>query len=185
MDAKRMRPSPLFLETFVYGEVRRGGEWTDLRKLKYHHAGTRPGFIHMESDDGLVAIEITSRRNAALSPIFVKYSFSVPVDFRLSAQFKHPELIKETHSADEAGYSAFSTEWSEQDSLLEKTGAKARPGDPAPRQDPLNRQDRPRETNRIRPGKSCSASTPRKWQLSNGSESYAAGGSSCWEAPGQ
>ena len=113
MDAKRMRQTPLFLATSVFGEVRRGGEWTDLRKLKYHHAGTRPGFIHMESDDGLVAIEITSRRNAALSPIFVKYTFSVPVDLRLSAHFKRPEFTKEARSADEEGYSAFSTQWSE------------------------------------------------------------------------
>ena len=111
MDAKRMRHVPLFLETSIYGQVRRGAEWSDLRKLKYRQAGTHPGYIQLKSEDGLVTIEITSRKKAELSPIFVRYTFSEPVDLRLSTEFKYPEFTKESHSNDAAGYEAFTTLW--------------------------------------------------------------------------
>jgi hypothetical protein len=121
MDAKRMRHVPLFLEASVFGQIRRGGGWLDLRKLKYHQVGTRPGFIHMQSDDGLVSIEVTSRKAADLSPIFVRYSFSVPVDLRLSAEFKYTEFARGAGSEDAEGYSAFSTLWRGVNATLETT----------------------------------------------------------------
>lgn len=114
MDAKRMRASPLCLLTSVFGEITRAGVWTDLRKLKYHAVGTRPGFIHMQSDDGLVGIEIAARHDAGPSPIFVTYRFSTPVDFRLSADFRHPEFVQEAHADDSKGSATFSTRWAGQ-----------------------------------------------------------------------
>ena len=121
MDARRMRHVPLFLETSIYGQVRTGDTWLDLRTLKYHHAGTRPGYIRLQSDDGLVSIEITSRKNAALSPIFARYTFSRPVDLRLAAQFKHPEFTKTFRSDDSAGYSEFETAWRGENAVLTTT----------------------------------------------------------------
>jgi hypothetical protein len=111
MDAGRMRHVPLFLETSIFGQVRRGADWTDLRSLRYTRAGTRPGYIRLQSEDGLVVIEVTSKKNAALSPLFVRYAFSTPVDFRLTAKFTYPEFTREFHSDDGAGSWAFSTLW--------------------------------------------------------------------------
>lgn len=121
MDAKRMRHVPLFLETSIFGEIRSGDGWLDLRALKYHHAGTRPGYIHLQSDDGLASIEITSRKNAALSPIFVTYSFSRPVDLRLSARFKYPDFTKGFQSDDAAGTAEFETAWRGENAVLTTT----------------------------------------------------------------
>ena len=121
MDAKRMRHVPLFLETEIHGEIRSGGGWLDLRTLRYHHAGTRPGYIRLQSDDGLASIEITSRKNAALSPIFVTYSFPRPVDLRLSARFKHPDFTEGFHSDDAAGTSDFETAWRGENAVLTTT----------------------------------------------------------------
>ena len=103
MDSKRMRHVPLFLETSVSCQVRKGSEWQDLRSLKYHHDGTRPGFIRLRSDNGLVSIEITSRRDAGPAPVFVRYAFAAPVDLRLSARFKYPEFSQAFHSEDACG----------------------------------------------------------------------------------
>ncbi len=121
MDAGRMRHVPLFLETSIHGEVRSGGGWLDLRTLKYHHAGTRPGYIRLESDDGLVSIEITSRKNAALSPVFARYSFSRPVDLKLEARFKYPEFTRGFRSNDASGYSEFETAWRGENAVLTTT----------------------------------------------------------------
>jgi hypothetical protein len=121
MDAGRMRHVPLFLETSIYGLVRSGDTWLDLRSLKYHHDGTRPGYIRLRSDDGLVSIEITSRRNAALSPIFVRYSFSRTVDLKLVALFKYPDFTRSFHSDDAAGCSEFETAWRGANAVLTTT----------------------------------------------------------------
>jgi hypothetical protein len=121
MDVKRMRHVPLFLETSVFGEIRVNGEWQDLRKLRYHQAGTRPGFIHLSSEDGAVSMEVTSRKGADLSPIFVKYSFREAVDFRLSARFKYPEFTQGFHAEDRAGFAAFSTRWRDVNPTLATT----------------------------------------------------------------
>jgi hypothetical protein len=122
MDARRMRHVPLFLETSIHGEIRTGDAWLDLRTLKYHHAGTRPGYIRLASDDGLVAIEITSRKNAALSPIFARYSFARPVDLRLAARFRHPGFTRAFRSDDAAGTSEFETVWRAENATLATTG---------------------------------------------------------------
>jgi hypothetical protein len=122
MDAKRMRHVPLFLETSVHGLVRTGDAWLDLRTLKYHHAGTRPGYVHLQSDDGLVSIEVTSKKNAQLSPIFVRYAFSRSVDLRLVARFKYPEFTRAFHADDAAGASEFDTAWRSENAVLTTAG---------------------------------------------------------------
>jgi|CZKI01.1.fsa_nt_gi hypothetical protein len=121
MDAGRMRHVPLFLETAIYGQVRSGDRWLDLRSLKYHHAGTRPGTVRLQSDDGLVSIEITSRKSAALCPMFVKYSFSRPVDLRLVARFKYPDFTEGFRSDDAAGCAEFETAWRGENAVLTTT----------------------------------------------------------------
>jgi hypothetical protein len=121
MDKGRMRHVPLFLETSIYGQVRSGDRWLDLRSLKYHHAGTRPGYIRLQSDDGLVSIEISSRKGAALSPMFVKYAFARPVDLRLVARFKHPEFTVGCRSDDVAGCEEFETAWRGENAVLTTT----------------------------------------------------------------
>ncbi len=121
MDAARKRHVPLFLETSVFGKVRRGDDWLDLRTLRYHHAGSRPGYIHLVSDDGQVSIEVTSRKGADLSPIFVRYAFAAPVDFRLSARFKYPEFTRDARSDDPAGSASFSTLWRGENAVLTTT----------------------------------------------------------------
>ena len=111
MDAKRMRHVPLFLEISTYGQIRAGNDWIDLRTLGYEKAGTRPGAIHLQSRDGRLTIDVTSKKNAALSPIFVTYTFSDPVDFRLTTRFKYPEFTRGFRSDDAAGLAEFSTAW--------------------------------------------------------------------------
>jgi hypothetical protein len=111
MDSRRMRHVPLFLETSIACEFRSGGAWQDLRALGYRHDGTRPGYIRLESKDGRVSIEITSRRDKGAAPIFVRYSFSAPVDLRLSARFKHPEFTRAFRSEDRSGVGEFTTLW--------------------------------------------------------------------------
>ena len=114
-----MRHVPLFLETEIYGEIRSGGGgWTDLRTLKYRNDGTRPGHILLTSEDGRVKIEIMARRKAALSPIFVRYSFSSLVDFRLTARFQRPEFTKSERADDSSGYAKFTIAWRDQNAVL-------------------------------------------------------------------
>jgi len=121
MDPVRMRHVPLFLETSISGQVRSGEGWLDLRSLNYHHLGTRPGYIRLQSDDGLVSIEISSRRNAPLSPIFVRYLFSKPVELRLAARFKYPEFTGAFRSDDAAGFAEFETKWRGENAVLTTT----------------------------------------------------------------
>ncbi len=121
MDSARMRHVPLFLETSIFGEVRRGDAWLDLRSLVYHHAGTRPGMIRLQSNDGQVTIEITARRNVPASPVFVRYRFSEAVDFRLSAHFKYPDFTRSSRSDDAAGYAEFTTLWRGENAVLTTT----------------------------------------------------------------
>ena len=121
MDAARMRHVPLFLETFISGRIRAGDAWLDLRSLRYHHAGTRPGYIRLQSADGLVSIEVSSMRNAPLSPVFVRYSFSRPVDLRLAAGFKYPEFTRSFHADDAAGSAEFETRWRGENAVLTTT----------------------------------------------------------------
>ncbi len=52
MDPARRRHVPLFLETSIFGSVRKDGAWLDLRTLRYSRAGTRPGVVHLRSEDG-------------------------------------------------------------------------------------------------------------------------------------
>jgi GH15 family glucan-1,4-alpha-glucosidase len=118
MDARRMRHVPLFLETSIAGAIRDGDGWLDLRSLAYHNVGTRPGYIHIVSDDGLVSIEISAVTQAELSPVFVRYAFSRPVDLQLSATFKYPDFIRNIHADDHAGTAEFTTQWRDQNAAL-------------------------------------------------------------------
>jgi hypothetical protein len=122
MDPGRMRHVPLFLETSIYGEVRKGGGWLDLRTLAYHQDGTRPGYIRMASDNGLVTIEVTSRSDKGLAPIFVRYAFSAPVDLRLTGRFKYPEFTHDSRADDSDGVVEFSTLWRGENALLTTIG---------------------------------------------------------------
>jgi hypothetical protein len=122
MDARRARHVPLFIETSLFAEVRSGDGWTDLRTLRYRHDGTRPGYIRLKSDDGQVSIEITARKNADRSPIFVRYAFARPVDLRLVARLKYPEFTQAFRSDDAAGLSEFTTAWRGVNSVLTTTG---------------------------------------------------------------
>jgi hypothetical protein len=118
LDSSRMRHVPLFLETSIFCEIKDSGTWRDLRALAYHQAGTRPGYIHLVSDNGLVSVEVTSRRDKGLAPIFVRYSFSDPEDVRLTARFKYPEFTQEAKSTDSNGNVAFSTLWRGENAVL-------------------------------------------------------------------
>jgi hypothetical protein len=111
MDAAHARHVPLFLETSIYGEIRSESGWLDLRTLAYHPDGTRPGYIRLRSDDGRVAIEVTARKNAGQSPIFVRYSFARAVDLRLEARFKYPQFTQSFRADDGAGLAEFTTAW--------------------------------------------------------------------------
>ncbi len=122
MDARRKRHVPLFLETSIHGEVRKAGGWLDLRTLKYHQVGTRPGYIRMASDDGLVSIEVASRPDKGPAPIFVTYAFSSPVDLRLTERLKYPDFTYGAHPADANGSVAFDTAWRSVNSVLTTTG---------------------------------------------------------------
>ena len=84
--------------------------WT-FRNLNYRQVDTHPGYIHLQSEDGLVSITISSRKRTEPCPIFVDYTFSQPVDFRISAKFKYPEFTQQAHSNDPAGSSEFTTLW--------------------------------------------------------------------------
>jgi hypothetical protein len=111
MDAARMRHVPLFLETSIHALVLRDGRWLDLRTLGYRHEGTHPGFIRMASEDGLVSIEVRSRKRSDPCPVAVVYDFREPVDLRLSAQFKYPEFTQAAQADDAAGTATFQTLW--------------------------------------------------------------------------
>ncbi len=121
MDAARMRHVPLFLEASIFGQVRGESGWQDLRSLSYHHAGTRPGFIRLRSDNGLVSIEITSRSDQGLAPIFVRYAFAAPVDLRLTARFKYPQFTRRFRSEDASGLEEFTTLWRGENAVLTTT----------------------------------------------------------------
>ena len=111
MDKSRMLHVPLFLETSIYGEILRDGKWVDLRSLQYGREGTRPGLVRMRTADGLVSIEVTSRRGRGDAPVFVRYTFMEPVDFRLNAQFKYPEFTQDAKDDPAAGACVFTTLW--------------------------------------------------------------------------
>lgn len=121
LDSGRMRHVPLFLETTIFAEVRAAGGWQDLRSLKYHQDGTRPGYIHLVADNGIVAIEVTSRRDRGLAPIFVRYSFPSPQDVRLTARFKYPEFTLGAKPDDSNGSIGFSTRWRGENAVLTTT----------------------------------------------------------------
>lgn len=121
LEAGRMRHVPLFLETSIYAEIRVPGGWQDLRSLQYHQAGTRPGYIRLVSVNGLVSIEVTSRRDKGVAPIFVRYSFSDPQDVRLVARFKYPEFTRDSHPDDPTGNVDFSTSWRNANAALTTT----------------------------------------------------------------
>jgi hypothetical protein len=120
MDAGRMRHVPLFMETQVHGFVRRDGAWLDLRTLRYRHDGDHPGTVRLVSEDGRVTIEAFSRRDRPLSPVFVRYSFREPCDFRLSARLKIPGLTRGYAARDAAGYAEFQTLWRCENSTLKR-----------------------------------------------------------------
>ncbi|HEY1847587.1 MAG TPA: hypothetical protein VGG37_00210 [Opitutaceae bacterium] len=118
MDARRMRHVPLFIETSIFGEVKSGGAWRDLRSLGYRHEGTRPGYIRMVSSDGLVSIEVTSRRDVPASPIFVTYHFAKPEEMRLTARFKYPQFITGGRADDGNGSGEFTAKWRGENAVL-------------------------------------------------------------------
>ena len=70
------------LKTSGYGQIRTDGRWMDLRDLSYSHAGSRPGRLALASQDGKVHIFFATRRSSPDSPVFIRYVFSSPVDFR-------------------------------------------------------------------------------------------------------
>lgn len=112
MDPERRLHVPLFLETEITAQMSLGGgAWADLTRLKYDREGTRPGYIRMRSEDALVSIEVTSRHGKPDAPIFVRYSFGRPVDFRISTRFKYPEFTKAFHNDDAGGCATFETLW--------------------------------------------------------------------------
>src|ERR1700678_3051337 len=125
MDKGRMRHIPLFLETSIHGEIRKGASWLDLRTLMYHRDGTRPGYIHIVSDDGLVSIEVVSRRDKGPAPIFVTYSFPKPVDLRLTGRFKYPDFTRGARVGDANGNVEFDTLWRSANSVLTTTDGPA------------------------------------------------------------
>jgi hypothetical protein len=121
LDARRMRHVPLFLETSIYAGIRTPSGWQDLRALKYHQEDTHPGYIHLVSDNGLVSIEVTSRRDKGASPIFIAYSFSEPEDVRLTGGFKYPEFTLGSRPADANGDIAFTSRWRDANAVLTTT----------------------------------------------------------------
>ncbi|HVU15442.1 MAG TPA: hypothetical protein VHD32_00845 [Candidatus Didemnitutus sp.] len=70
----------------AYGQVFSSQGWTDLRQLQYSHAESRPGQLVLSSQDGLVRIVFSTRRSFAECPIFIRYEFAHPVDFRFRLQ---------------------------------------------------------------------------------------------------
>lgn len=93
------------------GEILRNGAWLDLTTLRYRSTGTRPGRICLQSEDGLVSLEASSRKDAAASPIFVKYTFQEPVTFRYRIAWKEPSRVRLLQSHDEAGFNEFAIQW--------------------------------------------------------------------------
>ena len=122
MDAGRMRHVPLFLEASIHAEVRSGDRWIDLRTLAYHHAGTRPGYIHLVANDGSVSIEIASRRDKGPAPIFVRYTFTAASDVRLESRFKYPDFTQTSAASDGNGDVAFRTLWRGENAVLTTLG---------------------------------------------------------------
>jgi hypothetical protein len=121
MGPKRMLHVPLFLETSIFGQVLRDGAWADLRKLKYGGEGTLPGHILLATEDGTVRIEVASRRSAGDGPVFVRYAFDNPVDFRLTARFKYPEFTRAFEKDDRAGTDSFTTVWRDVNAVIHTT----------------------------------------------------------------
>jgi hypothetical protein len=121
MDSTRMRHVPLFLESTIFARVNREGKWLDLRTLHYRHEGDHPGMVRLVSDDSTVAIEVTSRRDAALSPIFVRYSFRDPVAVRLSARLKIAGFTRAYQAVDASGYAEYKTLWRGENAVLTST----------------------------------------------------------------
>jgi len=121
MDSRRMLHVPLFLEVSVFGQIQKDGAWVDLRKLKYNNKGTRPGFIRLATEDGTVTIEVSSRRSAGDGPVFVRYAFDNPADFRLTARLKYPEFTKSFEKDDRAGTGAFTTLWRDVNAAIHTT----------------------------------------------------------------
>jgi hypothetical protein len=117
MDAAGNRHQPVFWEAAIHVEVLGGDGWHDLRNLKYHQLGTRPGYIRMQSDDGTVSIEGTSRRNTSPCPIVMRYTLATPKTMRLKVAFKPEDQISETHFSDRTGYLSFSKGRSDQGRL--------------------------------------------------------------------
>jgi hypothetical protein len=105
------RRTPIFVEFSGVGQIEKNGTWLDLTTLRYSDAGSRPGLIHLQSEDGAVTCEISSRKAAPQSPIFIKYSFKEAVNFRYDIQWKHPEKVRLEHSDETNGMSEFAVTW--------------------------------------------------------------------------
>jgi hypothetical protein len=118
MDPAGMRHVPLFLETTIFGSIRTRSGWLDLRTLKYSRAGTRPGRVHLRSEDGRVTIEVSARKNGATGPMFVRYTFAAPVDFRLAAGFKYPQFTRGFRADDASGAWEYATLWRHENPVL-------------------------------------------------------------------
>ena len=105
------RRTPIFVEFSGAGQIEKNGTWLDLSTLRYSDTGSRPGLIHLQSDDGSVTCEISTRKTAPQSPIFIKYSFKEAVNFRYDIQWKQPEKVRLERSDESNGMSEFSVTW--------------------------------------------------------------------------
>jgi len=105
------RRTPIFVEFSGAGQIEKNGSWLDLTTLHYRDTGSRPGLIHLQSDDGSVTCEISARKTAPQSPIFIKYSFKEAVNFRYDIQLKQPEKVRLEHSDETNGVSEFAVTW--------------------------------------------------------------------------
>ncbi len=105
------RRTPIFVEFSGRPKIQKNGAWLDLTTLHYRDTDSRPGWLHLESEDGTVTCEISAKKTAPKSPVFLKYTFTEPVNFRFVAQWKNPELIQLKRTDDDAGLNDFVATW--------------------------------------------------------------------------
>ncbi len=81
------------LKTSGYGQILSDGRWTDLPALTFSHAESRPGRLVLASQDSRVHIIFSTRRSSPGSPIFIRYQFTQPTDFRFRLELKDSQPI--------------------------------------------------------------------------------------------
>lgn len=94
------------LKTVAYGEIFSNGRWVDLRDLAYVNRGSRPGLLTLASRDGKVRILFTTRRSFPQSPIFIRYRFTAPTDFRFRMELKETPQVARIEVPEELGVSS-------------------------------------------------------------------------------